>query len=385
VYRIRSEQGLENVPDGAVLVAPHSSPRLSQVMTRCAAIITEQGSPTGHMAILAREFNVPTIVALRDADRVLEHGRTVTVDARECRVHDGRVESILSAGDAAPPFADTPAVRKLRRIARHITPLHLIEPTSPEFVPSGCRSLHDVTRFVHEKLFDAMFHFADKAAREGVASARLDANLPYVVHVFDLGGGFADGAGTGGSIAAADVRSVPLRAFLEGLQDPRIRWDQPRAVSGHGFLSVVGEAMMSPPAEARGVGMPSFATVSDRYMNFSTKAGYHFNTVDTWCGNSLNKNYIHFRFEGGGANEERRARRCRFLTIVLTDLGFKVVLRGDVVLARVAKHDREFLLERLVHLGRLTLCARQLDMLMDDEQSPETFAGAFLAGEMEQF
>jgi hypothetical protein len=36
-------------------------------------------------------------------------------------------------------------------------------------------------------------------------------------------------------------------------------------------------------------------------------------------------------------------------------------------------------------MGRLTMCSRQLDMLMDSDSSPDFFAGAFLSGDMDKF
>lgn len=85
-----------------------------------------------------------------------------------------------------------------------------------------------------------------------------------------------------------------MQAFLEGLLDPRIVWDQPRPVSALGFMSVMGENIAGPPALSRGVGGASFAVISDRYMNLSTKAGYHLSTLDVYCGQSQNKNCIRF-------------------------------------------------------------------------------------------
>jgi pyruvate,water dikinase len=176
-----------------------------------------------------------------------------------------------------------------------------------------------------------------------------------------------------------------MKAFMEGLLDPRIKWDKPRAVSAKGFLSVIGESLVGPPAEAKGVGKVSFAIFSDKYLNFSTKAGYHFNTIDSYCGKSVNKNYIHFRFEGGAAHEIRRERRCSFLSKVLDQLNFRVQAHGDILVGRLEKYGQEFTAARLRELGRLTLCARQLDMLMDSDRSAEFFAEAFLEGRMEHF
>ena len=75
----------------------------------------------------------------------------------------------------------------------------------------------------------------------------------------------------------------------------------------------------------------------------------------------------------------------KFLATVLGQLDFKVQSRGDILVARLEKYEHDFIRSRLSELGRLTLCARQLDMLMDNDASPDFFARAFLAGQMEKF
>lgn len=384
VLVIRNDDDLERLPEGGILVAPHSSPRYSRVMNRAAAIITDRGSPTGHMAIIAREFGVPTIVGMEGATRALRDGQEITVDAGNTRVFDGLL--IPATGPHRNRLLlDTPAVNRLRCISGFVTPLNLIEPASADFTPLNCHTLHDIARFVHEKVFEAVFKLSERAVATGAQAYKLDGHLPYDVLVLDVGAGLAEDATADERLTLDEIRSAPMLAFLEGLLDPRIKWDQPRSVSARGFLSVLGESMAGPPPPVQGVGRPSFAVIADRYLNFSTKAGYHFNTVDSWCGSSLNKNYIHFRFEGGGAAELRRARRVRFLSLVLSARDFRVQSRGDFLVARLDKYDRETILSRLADLGRLTLCSRQLDMLMDTDDSPEYFAQAFLAGEMEKF
>jgi pyruvate,water dikinase len=384
VFVLKDENELDCFPEGAVLVAHRSSPRYSRVMDHCSAIITEEGSPIGHMAILAREFQVPTIVGLKGALLRLPQGLEVTVDTGGLQIFEG-LQQLPARPDDAQSIVNSPAVAKLKRIAQFITPLKLVDANSPEFLPSAAESLHDVIRFIHEKLFEVMFYFGDRALNMEPASTTLEENLPFRVLVFDLGGGLSNQASHDRRINMADVVSPPAISFLTGLSDHRISWNQPRALSAGGFFSVLGESIAGLPAEELGVGRPSFAVISDRYMNFSTKAGYHFNTVDTYCGRNVNKNYIHFRFEGGAADEVRRERRCRFISLVLKALHFSVQVRGDGVVARLEKLDRELAQQRLVDLGRITLCCRQLDMLMRTDSSPEFFAKAFLAGEFDKF
>jgi pyruvate,water dikinase len=83
--------------------------------------------------------------------------------------------------------------------------------------------------------------------------------------------------------------------------------------------------------------------------------------------------------------EERRRRRIRFISAVVSALDFTVQVKGDTLIASFDKYPAEVIQSRLVSLGRLTLCARQLDMLMDSDSSPDIFAKAFLAGEWHKF
>jgi pyruvate,water dikinase len=385
VYRAVNEGDLARFPDDAVLVAHHSSPAFAQVMNRCSAIVTDAGSPIGHMGILAREFGIPCIVGLTGASDILKNGLEVTVDAASRRVFAGRLLKDTPSRGPLNPMEASPAVLKLKKIAVSITPLNLIDPASSDFAPTHCQTLHDITRFVHEKVFEVMFYLGDRAVLSRPNSLKLKGNLPYDILVLDVGGGIDHSADLTDELDPKNITSFPMKSFLAGLLDSRIIWNKPRAVSAKGFLSVVGEGVAGPPAEAQGVGRISFAIISDRYMNFSAKAGYHFNTVDTYCGDSLNKNYIHFRFEGGAANETRRERRCQFLRNVLEALNFKVQCRGDTLVGRLEKYDRDYIHERLVEMGRLIMCARQLDMLMDSDMSPQIFARAFLDGKMENF
>ncbi len=401
VVPVDREEELDLFPDGGVLVARHASPAYSRVLSRCAAVVTDIGSATGHMASLAREYAVPAIVGTGRATSFLQPGERVTVDATRREVFAGTLTESRRR-PAAPAPTDTPALQALRRIARLVTPLSLTDPASRDFAPAACRSLHDITRYVHEKTFAVMFHCGDIATSD-VHAHRVDVRLPFTIHVFDVGGGLrgdpppgepADARPPGAAgrdeadgrvVRMDDIVCEPMLAFLSGLLDDRVRWDRPRPLSARGFLAVVGERMAGLPGEALKVGGASYAIISDRYLNFSTKAGYHFSTVDTYCGQSLNKNYVHFRFSGGAADEPRRVRRIRFIHQVLVHLDFRVQARSDLLVARIEKLAREPLLARLQELGRLTLCCRQLDMLMNSDTSADHFARAFLAGEMERF
>jgi phosphohistidine swiveling domain-containing protein len=69
-----------DVEPGSVLVVGDLRPDLASVLGRLAGLVAESGSPLAHLAILAREAGVPTVVALPDARQRFGVGTVVEVD-----------------------------------------------------------------------------------------------------------------------------------------------------------------------------------------------------------------------------------------------------------------------------------------------------------------
>ena len=65
---------------GVVLVVPALDPRLAPVIPQLAGLVAETGSPLSHLAILAREYGVPTVVGKAGAVGTLHDGDVVEVD-----------------------------------------------------------------------------------------------------------------------------------------------------------------------------------------------------------------------------------------------------------------------------------------------------------------
>ena len=97
VQIVMKDRDLDPFPPGSVLVVKSFRPNQVTVMDKASAIICEIGNVAGHMASLAREAQIPTIVEARDATKLLRPGQMVTVDAYRNRVYDGAVEEILRA------------------------------------------------------------------------------------------------------------------------------------------------------------------------------------------------------------------------------------------------------------------------------------------------
>jgi pyruvate,water dikinase len=367
---------LEGVPAGAVLVVPTTSPRLSAAVERAAAIVAEAGSPTGHMATIAREFRVPTVVGAEGALRALPAGALVTVDAWSARIYEGEVPELLALDRGGPERHSRDAAKEsLRRLLEKVAPLTLGDPDSADFSIERCCTLHDVARFVHQKGMAEMFAVEGLSARERRQARRLRWAIPMELLVLDLGGGLAEGAGQ--AVELEQVTSVPFQALLEGMTDPRLRWAGPVGFDLKGFMSVVVRSA----ADDQRYGQPSFALCSREYVHFSSRLAYHFASVDAMCAASENQNYARFVFHGGAAVAERREWRALFLGEVLRQNGFQVRQQGDRVEARLGKLGGEAIEEALVLLGRLMVASRHLDMMIDSPSTAEAYAMAFLSGD----
>jgi pyruvate,water dikinase len=381
-YLVREDHDLDAFPAGGVLVAAKSSPVFACVLGRAAAVVTEIGGVTGHMASLAREFGVPTIVGARGALEAIPHGQEVTVDATMARVYQGRLAEVVGRKEKA---AEKPRACPLGltwyRAARLITPLTLTDPRSPDFKPDKCATYHDLIRFVHEKSFTEMFRLGDSIGRAaGREARRLAERLPFDLWLIDLGGALAEDSGQ--EFKAVQVASRPAQAFLEGLLDGRIKWDQPRPVSLRGMASVLSSSLFTPVSDGqvRDMGEKAFAIVSPTYLNFNSRVGYHFAALDSVCGPILNDNYVSFRFQGGAATTDRRTLRAELIAEILGSLGFEVRQEADRVQAFLKKLDEAATAQALAALGRLTLFTRQMDMLVHDRRMVGWLVEAFRTG-----
>ncbi len=376
VFKIKTPEDLIDFPKGAVLVAPQTSPRFVSVMDKAAAIVTDVGSATGHMAILAREFQIPALVDTQKATRVLTSGQEVTVDTYNARVYEGRVEKLLTRIPKKNPLLlNTPVYERLQEVIRFIVPLNLADPKLDNFKARSCQTLHDIIRFVHEKSIEEMFRLSEREDLENLSTIRIKTHLPLNLDLLDLGGGFKkDGRHF---LPPEKVISLPFKALWKGITSPGIRWAGPIGVDVKGLLSVMAQSATQPSGDFWD---RTLALVSLNYLNFSSRLGYHFATVDSYCGPIRNNNYVTFVFKGGAADTVRRGRRARFIGTVLEELGFEVLVKEDLVKAEYRKYPEPMIEEKLEHLGRLMGCARQLDMTMSDEAMIGWYARAFLEG-----
>lgn len=380
VHVLASDEGLDAVSAGAILVARRASPRYVGVMAKVAAILTDIGAPTGHMAALAREFRVPTIVDCGDITTRLSSGQEVTVDADDGVIYAGRVAELLHHQLVEETgYEDAPEYRLLRRLLRRITPLGLTDPQSDDFHVERCRTVHDIIRFAHEKAVEGLIARSVDADASGSEMARrLDAELPLNLQVIDIGGGLDVSVLTLPAkmpVKPEVIRSAPMRSVWAGLTTPGVWNTQPVGVDLHTFIA---SAMSPTLARNRG---RNLAVVSDSYVNLSLNLGYHFNMVDAYVSEDREANHVYFRFVGGASDRERRIRRARVVREILERLNFEVRQTADLVIARLGKLPRVETEGRLEAIGRLIGFTRQIDALLDSEETAMNYVDAFLRGD----
>jgi pyruvate,water dikinase len=135
----------------------------------------------------------------------------------------------------------------------------------------------------------------------------------------------------------------------------------------------------------RRLGERNYLVVAPDYANLNARLAYHYAMTDALVGEIPENNYVTFRFQGGGAGQERRDLRARFAAEVLGALGFAVDRRGDLLNASLRAAPRAASEPALTSLGLLMACARQLDMLMSDESDVRRFVKCFLDEEYGAF
>jgi len=381
-FVVHDDTDLSNFPAGAILVSKHSSPKFMIAMDKASAIVCEAGSSTGHMASLAREFRVPTILGLANATQVLGMANEITVDAYRGVVLRGTVsdyEPFLVA--TTMHMVGTPVYDELKSVAENITPLNLVDHKSAGFNAVNCLTLHDITRYLHEKSYEEMFQLSDYASGNTGVSARLKAQTGLDLYVIDLGGGLVDGSSSNMTVQPADISSPSFASLISGLILDQQQLSTPRPVQVKGLLAVMGQQLMSNPnAGGQRFGDKSYAIISDKYINFSSRVGYHYGVLDCYCGNTVNKNYITFSFKGGAADVVKRERRVRAIGMILEHLGFSVDVTGDRVVGRFQKYDADAIVDKLWYMGKLLQFTRQTDMLMVDDASVKAMADCFNSG-----
>jgi len=368
VHWVRREADALTFPDGAVLAVEDPAPRWAVLLGRAAAVVAVHGDVAGHLATVAREYGRPALFGLGPHAAGLEQGQTITLHAEGRAIYAGVVDELLSREARPEPslMHGSPVHRSLTELLRHVTPLGLLDPDSPDFRAERCQSLHDITRFCHERSVREMFRFGKDHDFPERASKQLHHNVPMQWWVLNLDDGFHREV-EGKYVTLEDIACGPMHALWEGMT--AIAWDGPPAMSGRGLASVLFEATANPALSTpfrKPYGNRNYFMIARDFMNLQSRFGFHFTTVETLMGERTTENYLRFMFKGGAADLERRIARVRFIGELLGDHGFSVEIHEDTALARLTHLSAQAMAERVRVMGYLLMHTRQLDMIMAD-------------------
>jgi pyruvate,water dikinase len=372
VFHLRSTTDLSHVADGSVLVAPLPFPGLVTVMRKVGALVTHVGSVASHMATLAREFRVPTLVNLETSCELPE-GQEVTVDATGRAVYAGRQPELVASRSTGIKNGDEAGIYGLlRRVLNRVSPLNLAHPEDPGYTPENCRTYHDIVRFVHQRAMEEMFTLGNNIRDKDRIGFTLTSDIPLKVMIIHINRDTKE-LRRARAVTEDELASEPMEAFWSGIKEEG--WPS-RASAGRGRGASVSSGL-STNIESE-FSESSFALLSDEYMLLSLRMGYHFSTVEAMCTDNPSNNYIRFQCKGGGAKLERRARRIKLYIELLTRMGYVYAGTSDFIDARITYQDREAIARHLHLLGRITVMTKQLDMALSNDAITEWYARDFL-------
>ncbi|MCK4833031.1 MAG: hypothetical protein KAS81_09700, partial [Anaerolineales bacterium] len=89
--RVRTDRlTTDDIDSDEILVVERSDRTLIPLARRAAGLITQEGGPGCHAAMLATELGVPAIVGVQDALQKLQKGMEITMDTRTGLIYAGR-------------------------------------------------------------------------------------------------------------------------------------------------------------------------------------------------------------------------------------------------------------------------------------------------------
>ncbi len=381
---INSSDDFINFPKNGIIVAKKNIPEFASLIHKASGVVTDFGSTTGHLSIIAREMGVPILTNTFNASEILVDGDIITIVPHAGKVYQGYVEELMQFKEECRSnteiFRNSPLYNIWHRLSKYIFKLNLYNPDAQNFNALGCETLHDIIRFSHESAIRLMF-----GNSRGINTGRgkiynLRFGLPLDIYVIDLKNGLKPDIKTDW-VTPDEILSKPFRALIKGMTTPGLKWSGHLPIDTKGFFSIIVGNIVDESRNDSEIGAKSYALVSENYFNFFSRLGYHFSRVDCFASDEPNSNYINFNFRGGAAVMTRKVRRIRAIQLILEHYGFSTDVQDDNVIARIRKIPKELTYEYVEMLGRLMGSIRNTDVSMVTNHQVELFVKYFLEGD----
>jgi pyruvate kinase len=85
-----NEEALAKAEEGGILVVKTTDKDMMAAFEKSAAVIVEEGGLTSHAAVVGINLGIPVVVGAKDATSLINDGETITVDARQGNVYNGK-------------------------------------------------------------------------------------------------------------------------------------------------------------------------------------------------------------------------------------------------------------------------------------------------------
>lgn len=363
------------IPKGSIIVVDNPQPELASILPHIAGLIAIRGNPVGHFATLIREFSIPCIFKMGLEAKRLVGRKTVSINATKRVVYPGArwvgmKEKVLARIAAGNKHKQSGPLYEL------ILGLNLLDPDAPSFKARACQSIHDTIRFMHEMAVRSLFGFGDAQDRGWTRkSKKLQTPLPLKFRILGLDDAVPHGKK---QVTPEEIGSLPFHALWSGISDPRLPWTERWKKQMMGMPADFQETVLGGHSGPRKSTDDNYAIVAKDYLNLNARFAYHYAMIDAMVGPGSAHNHVNFRFRGGGASDVNKIRRARFLEIILRHTGFAVTRQGDMVNAWFRRYPQEDSESVLTSLGRLIVCAKELDVVLRSDNSVKLYAEHFI-------
>lgn len=374
ICRLDSQSSPFQVPSGCILVVRTLPPELTPALDRARAVVAAQGSPACHFASVAREASIPVlcnVIGLED----IEQGKEVSVDADQGLILPGAVFSSPSREPDHSQIRQSEVQARLEKALPSIAALNLRDPSTDDFSIQGCKSLHDIVRFAHESGVREMFSLVGRRGLNRFGAKRLESELPMVMHVLDVGRGLHPGTGKSKVVGVDQIQSQPMLSLWAGLSSPGVEWD-PSIL--HYDWDAYYKSSASFTSVEKSTQFSSYAIVALNYVHAMLRFGYHFAVVDATVCETVEHNYVHFSFKGGGGQDMQRLHRLQIIAAVLEKHDFRLRLTADMLEAWFDRRNQEESTRNLEVLGFVLGKTVLLDMRIESEEKVQELASEIL-------